>query len=423
MASTKESIMDDPISRSNTPMESTLQKDTPPEDTSPESTSPDHTPPGSASPEGAPHSNADPRADLVLLQPVITCQSPQLNTERSRIVTLNHTDVKNWPESRATKFCNNSLLAQSVYAILDEDVEKWGPGILYYTFSTSDLTWDKALISRLPQVPPSREPDQPRHQLMLRHLLNRATKDAGTKHWAPMDLNIVTDGQNRTVYAGGVTSQWHHKYPDLIDDWECAFRPINRNGQARPLDSTMNEEVCIWLIEHNLGFSTRPGGIPIQHLAEAAVMKKTRLVEALLKYFRTHLSVKKYQRAITLAVHAAGRGWAGPREPKRPMYLQEQLTAAAMITDGHEAVIEMLLDASENPAAQLQQNPGRRDDEGLLARAVRSAPNNALYLAKKQMALGVVDQRARHAAISAAINPDDSEEVRKKHFEFIQIIL
>ncbi|KAK8062183.1 hypothetical protein PG997_014280 [Apiospora hydei] len=70
---------------------------------------------------------------------------------RHLIVTFDHTDVKQWPESRALKFLNNSTSAQSIFAILDEDVTRLGPGILYYTFSTSDFAWDKALIQHLPK--------------------------------------------------------------------------------------------------------------------------------------------------------------------------------------------------------------------------------------------------------------------------------
>ncbi|KAK8062184.1 hypothetical protein PG997_014281 [Apiospora hydei] len=232
-------------------------------------------------------------------------------------------------------------------------------------------------------------------------------------------MNLVTCGQNVDVLVlEGTTTEWHRKTPNLLDAWECAMHPVDKHG--RPKHNNISENACLWLLEHGLGFCTRPGGIPIHHLAEAAAQKKTRLVKAMLSYFRSHLSIKKYQRAIAQAIHAAGRGWAGPREPQRPRFRQQRLNTTKTL-DGHDEIIEVLLHASTDPAACLKQNADRKETEGLLSRAVRSAPSNAVYLFKKQTELGVVDLRDWRAAISHAIKLGDWEDVKKNRYEFFRL--
>ncbi|KAK7959862.1 uncharacterized protein PG986_004716 [Apiospora aurea] len=341
-------------------------------------------------------------------------------TERHRIANFDHTDVKQWPESRALKFLDNSASAQSIFAILDEDVIRWGPGILYCTFSTSDFAWDKALIQRLPKshragslinrtisaCPDGQvmkdvietyfykypeyllgwkpSPVRRRYTDGYSHLndlppvfwaccedkpgvldlLNRSNADAENKHWQPIDMNLVTCRQNVDVLVlEGTTTEWHRKTPNLLDAWECAMHPVDKHG--RPKHNNISENACVWLLEHGLGFSTRPSGIPIQHLAEAAAQKKTRLVKAMLSYFRSHLSIKKYQRAITQAIHAVGTGWAGSREPPRPHFPLQRLNTTKTL-DGHDEILEVLLQASTDPAACLKQRSHRKETEGLL---------------------------------------------------------
>ncbi|KAK7995799.1 hypothetical protein PG991_015266 [Apiospora marii] len=391
-------------------------------------------------------------------------------TQRNHIVNFTLTEVARWPESRAVKFTSQDEFPQRVFALLDEDVGKWGAGMLYFTFSTLDFLWDKSLVAQLPKYHRvgslmnraitschdekvmkdiikayfrfytvyllgwktnvvrrrftggySMANDLPpvlwaccENRVDVLNLLTRNLEDTDIDFWQPMDVDLVVDGHNTTTYDGGPTTKWLRSPPHLIDAWECAFHPLDSHGRRKHLGD-VNEDACLWLLDRNLGFSTRYGGLPIQHLAEAAVLKKTRVVEALLKYFKANLTAKKYQRAIVLALHAAARGWSGPHEPKPHRKHQHRLNAAAKIPDGHEEVMEILLEAGDEQAL-LKQNPGRKEDEGLLAGAVRTAPQNALYMLNKQIRLGVTDRRDLRAALFVALTLGGNGDTQRLDF-------
>ncbi|KAK7934643.1 hypothetical protein PG985_000138 [Apiospora marii] len=389
------------------------------------------------------------------------------------IINFTLTEVAQWPKSRAAKYASQDARSQRIFDDLDENVARWGAGILYFTFSSVDFVWDKALVRQLPRSHRdgslvnraisscydmkvfieiirtysrvylvslmghkpkairrrytggySLANDLPpvlwaccENRADILDILTLKREEIDMEIWRPMDVNMVIDDHNTSSDILMRFDQWHHRTSHLLDAWECAFHPIYSEGRRK--HSAVNEDVCIWLLDRNLGFSTRRGGLPIQHLAEAAVLKKTRVVEALLKHFKASLTVKKYQRAIVLALHAAARGWAGPHEPKPHRRHQQRLIAAQMIPDGHEVVIEILLQAGDAKAL-LKQNPGRKVDEGLLARAVRTAPQNALYLLKKQMQLKATDQRDVRAALFAALTLGGNGDT--KRFEFFRTV-
>lgn len=391
-------------------------------------------------------------------------------TQRNHIVNFTLTEVARWPESRATKFASQDEFPQRLFAILDEDVARWGAGMLYFTFSSLDFLWDKSLVAQLPKYHRvgslinraisschdeqvmediikayfcfyteyligwkttvvrrrftggySMANDLPpvlwaccENRVDVLDLLTRKLEDTDIEFWQPMDVNLVIDDHNTTIHDDGPTTKWHRSQPHLIDAWECAFHPLDSHGRPKRLGK-VNEDACLWLLDRNLGFSTRHGGLPIQHLAEAAVLKKTRVVEALLKYFKANLTVKKYRRAIVLALHAAARGWSGPHEPKPHRKHQHRLNAAAKVPDGHEVVMAILLEAGEEKAL-LKQNPGRKEEEGLLARAVRTVPQNALYLLNKQIRLGVTDRRDLRAALFVALTLGGNGDTRRLDF-------
>ncbi|KAK8063266.1 hypothetical protein PG996_007918 [Apiospora saccharicola] len=226
-------------------------------------------------------------------------------------------------------------------------------------------------------------------------------------HWKRIDIDRVTDDWNSWPYQEeDITSDWNQAPCTLIDAWESAFHPRDALGRRKPIGQCINEDACLWLIEHKIGFNSRPGpgGIPVQHLAEAAVMKKTRVVQALLAHFQSSLTPKKYQRAVALALQATTRPWIGPNPPRpRP-----QARAAARNStgrtypDGHETVIEMLFQACLWWGS-FKQDLNRKYDRGILAHAVKYAPRNANYLLKKQMELGITDQRDVRAALLEAV--------------------
>ncbi|KAK6836914.1 hypothetical protein PG987_007409 [Apiospora arundinis] len=91
------------------------------------------------------------------------------------------------------------------------------------------------------------------------------------------------------------------------------------------------------------------------------------------------------------------------------------------ISDGNEALIDELLEQVDGHGP-LRQKINRRDQEGLLARAIRTAPNNALYLLKIQMALGLTDYRDIRAAMINAIKYGNNKN-GKVRFNFFQTVL
>ncbi|KAK8078805.1 hypothetical protein PG994_002612 [Apiospora phragmitis] len=207
-------------------------------------------------------------------------------------------------------------------------------------------------------------------------LLHTKAEYIDRKPWAPMDINLATNGRNQISLDVGIHSEWHQRPPPFLDAWECAMRPLDSHGRRKHLNNMnmVNEETCIWLIEHGLGYSTRPGGIPIQHLEEAAVLKKMRVVEALIAHFKRNKTVKKWQRAITLALQAATRGWVGSHKPKPARRYQQRLNTGMAPFDGHEAIIDTLLEAGKDRATNRWQNPDRRDERACLRRPYAQPP-------------------------------------------------
>ncbi|KAK8062185.1 hypothetical protein PG997_014282 [Apiospora hydei] len=389
----------------------------------------------------------------------------QLNL--SPVINITPQEVARWPQSRAAIYASDdSSTAQEKYACLDYFVERYGAGILYFSCTSGDTFWNRALIRQLPQchrlgslinraitscsdtsvmqqimsayarIYPDALQDFKPHLIRRRfsgyclnndpplfwacsenrvdvlELLNREDRHDDTMFWQQAEMELVTDDLNCTVLPLEQTSEWHVTPMLLIDAWESAFHPRDTTyGRRKPGRQAINEDACLWLLEHQVGFCTRLGGIPIQHLEEAAVLMKTRVLQALLQHFRSTLTVKKYQRAVTLALRAAARGWAGPRPPRR-----NPITNKDTCPDGHKEVIEILLGAVKG-TGPLRQTIDRKDDKGILAHAVRTAPRNALYLLRKQMALGITDYRDVRAALLEALKLDgDRGDARRLQF-------
>ncbi|KAK8062229.1 hypothetical protein PG997_014326 [Apiospora hydei] len=140
----------------------------------------------------------------------------------------------------------------------------------------------------------------------------------------------------------------------------------------------MCEDACTWLLEKNLGFSSRPDGIPIDCLSEAAAYIKIRVLRALIAYFKARLAPENFQQTLTLALHGATGGYYLP-----------------LSNDGHEEIIDILNRAGMSFA--------RTDMAGLLARAVRFSPRDAIYLLRFQMEQNITDYRDLKAALSEAL--------------------
>ncbi|KAK8112532.1 hypothetical protein PG984_013058 [Apiospora sp. TS-2023a] len=372
-------------------------------------------------------------------------------------ITFTPKEVASWPESRADKYANNEAEgAEELFKFLDQCVEVWGAGILYFTYSVFDTFWDKSLVQQLPRyhregslinraISSCRDPiimeqvmsayslyykdsldglketpvrrrfaghilnnDAPpvfwacsENRVDVLELLNREDGQDGPWHWTRMDIGRVTDDENNSAYEEDIMEEWHLTPTLLLDAWESAFHPRDAMGRLKPASQYgINEDACVWLIEHNLGFHSRPGGIPIQHLAEAAVLKKARVIEALLKHFRSTLTPKKFQRALTLALQATTRPWIGSRPPRpRP---QARKRTRVTYPDGHETVIEILFQACLWWGS-FKQDGNRKEDRGILTYAIKYAPRNANYLLKKQIELGITDRRDVRAALLEAV--------------------
>lgn len=382
-------------------------------------------------------------------------------------ITFTPAEVAAWPQSRATKYANNEAEgAEELFSFLDQCVDVWGAGILYFTYSVFDTFWDKRLVEQLPRYhrtgslinraisscrdpaimeqvmnaysiyykdsldglkqPPVRRRfvghvqnnDAPpvfwacsENRVDVLELLNREDGHGGLRHWARMDIGRVSDDWNSWPYEEGIIEEWHQTPTTLIDAWESAFHPRDAMGRRKPAGRSINEDACVWLVERQLGFNSRPAGIPLHHLAEAAVLKKGRVVDALLGHFRATLTPKKYQRALSLALLAAARGWVGPKPPRpRP---RANGRTADIGPDGHETVIDMLYEACTWWGTLKQDS---RDGNGILAQAVKYAPRNANYLLEKQMELGLTDWRDVRAALMQAVEHGGSEDAHRLQF-------
>ncbi|KAK7959861.1 uncharacterized protein PG986_004715 [Apiospora aurea] len=327
----------------------------------------------------------------------------QLNL--SPVINITPQEVASWPQSRAAIYASDdSSTAQEKHACLDYFVERYGAGILYFSCTNGDTFWNRALVRQLPQChrigslinraitscsdtsvmqqimyayariyPEALQGFKPHlirrrftgyclnndppplfwacseNRVDVLELLNREDRHDDTMFWQQAEMELVTDDLNCAPVPLEQTSEWHVTPILLIDAWESAFHPRDTTyGRRKPGRQAINEDACLWLLEHQVGFCTRLGGIPIQHLEEAAVLMKTRVLQALLQHFRYTLTVKKYQRAVTLALRAAARGWASPR----PLDMALGMTD---YRDVRAALLEALkLDGDRGDARRLQ---------------------------------------------------------------------
>ncbi|KAK7934640.1 hypothetical protein PG985_000135 [Apiospora marii] len=284
-----------------------------------------------------------------------------LQENDASVIDFTHSEISSWPESRSAKFSNGPDRNKEYFDFIDRCVRRWGAGMLYCAISTVDATWNRNLVAQLPVIHRRGSlinramascSDIDTIDLIIRgytrhypegilglkdtkvrrrfrgysftndpvplfRACSEGRKDIVNliyKHCGEIPFNLVTDSSNQTVHtnATGIPAWIRLKRPDLMDAWERGFHARDRFN--RP---TIHEDVCILLLQNELGFSSRPGGIPMSHLAEAAVQKKVRLVREMIAYFKSRLTQRKFERALTLAFHAASRGWT-TREPRSP---------------------------------------------------------------------------------------------------------
>lgn len=390
----------------------------------------------------------------------------RLRENDTSVIDFSHYQIVNWPESRAALFSNDPDHNKEYFDFLDRCVRRWGAGILYYAISTVDATWDRNLVAQLPAI-------HRRGSLIHRAIAScfdidiidlvirgytghypegiLGFKDTSVRrgfsgysftndpvplfracsegradivgliynHCGEKPFNLVTDRTNQMTHHASLTNilGWMlSEEPDFMDPWECGFHA--RDHRNRPI---IHEDVCIWLLRNDLGFASRPGGIPTSHLAEAAVKKKARLVREMSAYFAARLTQGEFEPALTLAFHAASRGWTTD-EPESPWRTGGWGGITWPATpDGHGEVVNALFEAtSSSPEYLVQQDLRRRDDRGHLARAVRCAPSNALKLLKMQLSLNLVDFRDMRAALIEAIHfGGNGDTLRLRFFKYI----
>ncbi|KAK7964385.1 hypothetical protein PG988_011359 [Apiospora saccharicola] len=227
-------------------------------------------------------------------------------------------------------------------------------------------------------------------------------------------INVVVTNKDTEVITG-ITTGWRKPYrydQTLVDAWQAAFYNLDREGSNRYHFGNAGEDVCIWLLNKNLGFSTRPDGITIAILAEAAVYKKRRLLSALIDHFKDRLTTEEFQCALTMALHTVARAseeqTGDPRDVEGLFDMCDKDVIDTLIGSGtgiplrrdpHRYLDRGLPGAS----VQLRQDPHRAQDKGLLARAVTWTPSIAVYLLELQMAQGMTDYRDLRAAILQTI--------------------
>lgn len=244
-------------------------------------------------------------------------------------------------------------------------------------------------------------------------LLQTKYNTEGRRAEDKIDINVVVNDEDTEVITTDISALWREPIqfsPPVVDAWLAAFYNLNQEGHYGYRSGTPGDDVCVWLLNRNLGFSSRPDGISTTILVDAAKCKRVRLLRALIDRFRGQLTAEEFQGALTLALQAV----AGSRDG-----ITGDPTRLNMY-EGNEEAIDILIGAGTSILSRthpdkdpdrglsgasllLLQDPDRAEDKGLLARAVTWTPRNALYLLKLQMAQNLTDYRDLRAALLQVI--------------------
>ncbi|KAK7993523.1 transcriptional coactivator HFI1/ADA1 [Apiospora arundinis] len=350
--------------------------------------------------------------------------------EHKALVFDDKTDWVAWPEVLAAKIAKyraEDEKNKSVCKFFQDCVHRWGPMMLFFTIRQDPLEM------RLPEGPTWKLPQFPSSQWSSnRTLIYRAIMrcqdmrilgdvfDAYLNQY-PAAIQGLKSGRldqmdergwgNAPVYLAcqfnrvDVLDLLHRKGANINlvkgyltlegDGTRIAY---DRDRLDMPYDPTdayntsgfecgFPEEVCLWLIEHNLGVSDGPYSLNPKDLEEAAVQGSLRLMVAMIKYFESRLSPEEYTDALTSALMACNSEqsryfgyW-----PRRVLDFFTAHSGPILPTpQSHAEVLEVLLKAG----ASLRQDPEREVDMGLLARAMTWRPSNATWLLQQQIAAG-----------------------------------
>lgn len=211
------------------------------------------------------------------------------------------------------------------------------------------------------------------------------------------DISWASDPQDGLI---------HH--PDLwtwlrVQSWRRGERP-----------SGFPEDVCVWLVEHSLGFSVDRLSLGPRDLGQAAMNNHVRLVAAMLKLFQSRLGPDEYRDALDSTYEAAlasPHGRFGQWNPQRSPPIEN-----------HIDLFNMLL----RLGATLRRNPRRSWDWGILTAAVDEFPSDAIWLLRRQMAEGLVDHRDLRGALGRAVECRNDKfrhrKGTKEHLEFLAAV-
>ncbi|KAK8063270.1 hypothetical protein PG996_007922 [Apiospora saccharicola] len=328
-------------------------------------------------------------------------------------LAFDNKDILKWPGCKLRP--QRIPLSEDDRAFLDSCVDRWVPGsIAGPEGNTLESKLRRAI--REPQAlfaPVLWACSQNRVDVL--ELLQNKYKMEGKGAEEKVDIiNVVVTNKDTEVITG-ITTGWRKPYrydQTLVDAWQAAFYNLDQEGSNIYHFGNAGEDVCIWLLNKNLGFSTRPDGITIAILAEAAVYKKRRLLSALIDHFKDRLATEEFQCALTMALHTVARAseekTGDPRDVEGLFDMCDKDVIDTLIGSGtgiplrrdpHRYLDRGLPGAS----VQLRQDPHRAQDKGLLARAVTWTPSIAVYLLELQMAQGMTDYRDLRAAILQTI--------------------
>ncbi|KAK7995360.1 hypothetical protein PG990_014133 [Apiospora arundinis] len=392
----------------------------------------------------------------------------RFDEEHKALVFDYKTDWVAWPEvlaAKVAKYCAEDEKNKSICKFFQDCVHRWGPMMLFFTIRQDPLEM------RLPEGPTWKLPQFPSSQWSSnRTLIYRAIMrcqdmrilgdvfDAYLNQY-PAAIQGLKSGRldqmdergwgNAPVYLAcqfnrvDVLDLLHRKGVNINlvkgyltlegdgtriaydrDRLDMPYDPTD--GMLRPdlwawlrlnvLNVAYNtsgfecgfpEEVCLWLIEHNLGVSDGPYSLNPKDLEEAAVQGSLRLMVAMIKYFESRLSPEAYTDALTSALMACNSEqsryfgyW-----PRRVLDFFTARSGPILPTpQSHAEVLEVLLKAG----ASLRQDPEREVDMGLLARAMTWRPSNATWLLEQQIAAGATDHRDLRKALLVALKGHSS---------------
>ncbi|KAK8859153.1 hypothetical protein PGQ11_009887 [Apiospora arundinis] len=257
-------------------------------------------------------------------------------------------------------------------------------------------------------------------------LLLKKNNEDGRRAEDRVNFNLVLDTREHLAVHDNMTAGLLQYSASFVDLWKAAFYHPRVASIVSRRSFYANDDVCLWLLDKNLGFASQTNGNSLRYLSKAAAFKKARILRALIPYFESRMDPWDFQRALAKALRTTTmvRFEVGS--------LGLDLKSNGPVLDGHEEVIDILAGAGaplsiphgvwQNPEG----NSFTRGLDELLEQAVKSSPRNAVHLLRHQLAQGATDyldlRRALRSCIQHANQDNESGYNTCYRLEFFRMV-